>query len=256
MLLAIDAGNTNTVFAVFDGDELLCQMRCSTYGPRTSEEYFVWLNRLMEFHGVNLTDIDAAIIASVVPQTVFNLKRLCREFFECEPLVVGEPNCALGVKIKVKREREVGADRLVNTVGAFHTYGPNLIVVDFGTATTFDVVDFEGAYAGGLIVPGVNLSLKALHEAAAKLPNVDVARPQKVVGDDTIACIQSGVYWGYVSLIEGVTKRIADEVEAEMKVIATGGLSALFATGTDAIHHVDGDVTTRGLVRIYKENIA
>ncbi len=256
MLLAIDVGNTNTVFAVFEDDQLLCQMRCSTYGPRTSEEYFVWLNRLMEFHGVKLSDISASIIASVVPQTIFNLKRLCRDFFYCDPLVVGEANCALGVKIKVKREREVGADRLVNTVGAYHTYGANLIVVDFGTATTFDVVDFEGAYAGGLIVPGVNLSLKALHEAAAKLPNVDVARPQKVVGDDTIACIQSGVYWGYVSLIEGVTKRIADEVEAEMKVIATGGLSALFATGTDAIHHVDGDVTMRGLVRIYKENIS
>ncbi|MEL7462480.1 MAG: type III pantothenate kinase [Pseudomonadota bacterium] len=254
MLLAIDVGNTNTVFAVFDGETQLCQMRCSTYGPRTSEEYFVWLGRLMEFHGVNLSDIDAAIIASVVPQTVFNLKRLCREFFECDPLVVGESNCQLGVKIKVKREREVGADRLVNTVGAYTEYGPNLIVVDFGTATTFDVVDFEGAYAGGLITPGVNLSLKALHEAAAKLPNVDVARPQKVVGDDTIACIQSGVYWGYVSLIEGVCKRISDEVETEMKVIATGGLSALFATGTDAIDHVDGDVTTRGLVTIYKEN--
>lgn len=255
MLLAIDAGNTNTVFAVFDGDQMLCQVRCSTYGPRTSEEYFVWLTRLMEFHGVKLDDIDASIIASVVPQTIFNLKRLCREYFQSDPFVVGEPNCALPVKIKVKREREVGADRLVNTVGAYHTYGPNLVVVDFGTATTFDVVDFEGAYAGGLIVPGVNLSLKALHEAAAKLPNVDVAKPQKVVGDDTISCIQSGVYWGYVSLIEGVCKRISAELETDMKVVATGGLSALFATGTEAIHHVDGDVTTRGLVRIYKENI-
>lgn len=254
MLLAIDVGNTNTVFAVFEGDTLAATMRCSTYGARTADEYFVWLNRLMDHHGVALGDIDAAIIASVVPQTVFNLKRLCNEFFGCAPLVVGEANCALGVKIKVKREREVGADRLVNTVGAFDAYGPNLIIVDFGTATTFDVVDFEGAYAGGLIVPGVNLSLKALHEAAAKLPNVDVAKPQKVVGDDTIACIQSGVYWGYISLIEGVCKRISAELETEMKVIATGGLSALFATGTEAIHHVDGDVTTRGLVKIYKEN--
>ena len=256
MLLAIDAGNTNTVFAVFDGDEMLCQVRCSTYGPRTAEEYFVWLNRLMEFHCVALDDIETSIIASVVPQTVFNLKRLCREFFESDPLVIGEPNCALPVKIKVKREREVGADRLVNTVGAYAAYGPNLIVVDFGTATTFDVVDFEGAYAGGLIVPGVNLSLKALHEAAAKLPNVDVAKPQKVVGDDTIACIQSGVYWGYVSLIEGVCKRISAELETEMKVIATGGLSALFATGTDAIHQVDCVVKYRGLFEIYKENTA
>ena len=128
------------------------------------------------------------------------------------------------------------------------------IVVDFGTATTFDVVDFEGAYAGGLIVPGVNLSLKALHEAAAKLPNVDVARPQQVVGIDTESCMQSGVYWGYISLIEGVCKRISDELETEMKVIATGGLSVLMATGTTAIHHVDNDVTMRGLVKIFKEN--
>lgn len=254
MLLAIDAGNTNTVFTVFDGEQILGNWRCSTYGPRTRDEYFVWLNRLMEHHGVDKVNIDAAIIATVVPQTLFNLKNLCRDYFGCDPLVVGEPNCRLGVKIKVKREREVGADRLVNTVGAFHAYGPNLIVVDFGTATTFDVVDFEGAYAGGLIVPGVNLSLKALHEAAAKLPNVDVARPEKVVGDDTISCIQSGVYWGYVSLIEGVCRRIAEEKQTEMKVIATGGLSALFATGTDAIHQVDGDLTMRGLVQIYKEN--
>ncbi|QIE54251.1 type III pantothenate kinase [Pikeienuella piscinae] len=254
MLLAIDAGNTNTVFAVFDGDRLLTAMRCSTYGPRTSDEYFVWLNRLMDHHGVPLEAITDAIIATVVPQTLFNLKRLCREFFKCEPLVVGEPNCALGVKIKVKREREVGADRLVNTVGAFDAYGPNLIIVDFGTATTFDVVDFEGAYAGGLIVPGVNLSLKALHEAAAKLPNVDIAKPQQVVGTDTESCMQSGVYWGYVSLIEGVCKRVSEEIGVPMTVIATGGLSPLMAEGTLAIDHVDGDLTMRGLVKIYKEN--
>ena len=254
MLLAIDAGNTNTVFAVFDGDRLLVSMRCSTYGPRTSDEYFVWLNRLMDHHGVALSDIHDAIIATVVPQTLFNLKRLCRDFFGCDPLVVGEPSCRLGVKVKVRREREVGADRLVNTVGAFDAYGPNLIVVDFGTATTFDVVDFEGAYAGGLIVPGINLSLKALHEAAAKLPNVDVAKPQSVIGVDTESCMQSGVYWGYVSLIEGVCRRVADEVGAPMKVIATGGLSPLMAEGTTAINHVDGDLTMRGLVKIHKEN--
>lgn len=254
MLLAIDAGNTNTVFAVFDGDRLVADMRCSTYGPRTSDEYFVWLNRLMDHYGVDGAEISDAIIATVVPQTLFNLKRLCREFFNCDPIIVGSPNCRLGVKVKVKREREVGADRLVNTVGAFDAYGPNLIVVDFGTATTFDVVDFEGAYAGGLIVPGVDLSLKALHQAAAKLPNVDVARPERVVGLDTESCMQSGVYWGYVSLVEGVCKRIADEVGEKMKVIATGGLSALFADGTLAIDHVDAELTTRGLVKIYKEN--
>ncbi len=254
MLLAIDAGNTNTVFAVYDGETTVAQMRASTYGPRTADEYFVWLNRLLDHYGVALDDIEDAIIATVVPQTLFNLKKLCRGFFKCEPLVVGSSECRLGVKVKVKREREVGADRLVNTVGAFTTYGPNLIVVDFGTATTFDVVDFEGAYAGGLIVPGINLSLKALHEAAAKLPNVDVAKPQQVVGLDTESCMQSGVYWGYVSLVEGVCKRVAEEVGAPMKVIATGGLSPLMAEGTTAIDHVDGELTMRGLLRIYKEN--
>lgn len=254
MLLTIDAGNTNTVFSVFDGEDLIGNWRCSTYGPRTQDEYFVWLNRLMEHHDVMKEVISDAIIATVVPQTLFNLKSLCRIYFDCDPLVVGEPDCELGVKVKVKREREVGADRLVNTVGAYDAYGPNLIVVDFGTATTFDVVDHEGAYAGGLIVPGINLSLKALHQAAAKLPNVDVARPQQVIGLDTESCMQSGVYWGYISLIEGVCKRIADELETEMKVIATGGLSVLMATGTDVIDHVDDDVTMRGLVKIYKEN--
>ncbi|MFV0472771.1 MAG: type III pantothenate kinase [Pikeienuella sp.] len=254
MLLAIDAGNTNTVFAVFEGDRLVKAMRCSTYGPRTADEYFVWLNRLLDHHGINGAEISDAIIATVVPQTLFNLKRLCREYFGCAPLVVGEPDCVLGAKIKVRREREVGADRLVNTVGAHDSYGPNLIVVDFGTATTFDIVDFEGAYAGGLIVPGINLSLKALHEAAAKLPNVDVARPERVVGLDTVSCIQSGVYWGYISLIEGVCKRVAEEIGAKMTVIATGGLSPLMAEGTTAIDHVDGDLTMRGLVKIYKEN--
>lgn len=254
MLLAIDAGNTNTVFAIFEGDRLVISMRCSTYGPRTADEYFVWLNRLMEHHEVDGAAVAEAIIATVVPQTLFNLRLLCKEFFDCEPLVVGSPECRLGVKVKVKREREVGADRLVNTVGAFSAYGPNLIVVDFGTATTFDIVDFEGAYAGGLIAPGVNLSLKALHEAAAKLPNVDVAKPRHVIGTDTESAIQSGVYWGYVSLIEGICKRVSDEIGAPKKVIATGGLSALFAEGTSTINHVDGDLTMRGLVKIHKEN--
>ena len=254
MLLAIDVGNTNTVFAVFDGETQLCQMRCSTYGPRTSEEYFVWLNRLMEFHGVNLSDIDAAIIASVVPQTVFNLKRLCREFFDCDPLVVGEANCHLGVKIKVKREREVGADRLVNTVGAFTEYGPNLIVVDFGTATTFDVVDTDGAYVGGVIAPGVNLSLEALHSAAAALPHVDISKPQAVVGTNTVACMQSGVFWGYVGLVREICARIKAERMREMRVISTGGLAPLFQQAVTLFDDFQDDLTVHGLTVIYRHN--
>ncbi len=254
MLLTIDAGNTNTVFSVFDGEDLIGNWRCSTYGPRTQDEYFVWLNRLMEHHGVDKALVTDAIIATVVPQTLFNLKNLCRTYFDCDPLIVGEPDCELGVKIKVKREREVGADRLVNTVGAYDAYGPNLIVVDFGTATTFDVVGADGAYEGGVIAPGVNLSLKALQGAAAALPEIDVTKPEAVVGLNTVACMQSGIYWGYVSMMEGLCRRIMEERGTRMKVIATGGLSPLFARGTDVIDEVDSSLTLRGLVAIRSLN--
>ena len=254
MLLAIDVGNTNTVFALHNGAGMVAEWRCQTNGQRTSDEYFVWLHMLMQRQKISPPDVDAAIIATVVPQTLFNLRRMCREYFDCDPMVVGAENVTLGIDVRVKREREVGADRLVNTVAAYQTYGPNLVVVDFGTATTFDVVAADGAYVGGLIVPGINLSLAALHQAAAKLPNVDVARPQKVVGDDTVSAMQSGVYWGYVAMIEGLCARIAAERDRAMTVIATGGLSPLFATGTEVIQHVDQDLTMRGLVHIHRLN--
>ncbi len=254
MLLAIDVGNTNTVFALHDGDRFVAEWRCKTDGARTADEYFVWLRQLMDFQNIGVRAVRSAICSSVAPKTVFNIKKLCETYFGCTPLFVGGPHVRLPVEIRVDAPQEVGADRIVNTVAAFASYGPNLVVIDFGTATTFDVVDEDGAYAGGVIAPGVNLSLEALHRAAARLPNIDVARPERVVGKDTLSCMRSGAYWGYVALIEGLCARIEKERGLPMTVIATGGLSALFAKSTDAIRHVDPDLTMRGLVHIHALN--
>ena len=253
MLLAIDSGNTNTVFAVFDGERLVSQWRAATAADRTADEYAVWLKQLMQLESLTAGRIDGAIIATVVPQTLFSLRLLCRRYFDCEATVVGE-GVELGIAVRIDRPAEVGADRLVNAVAAHATYGVALIIVDFGTATTFDVVDGEGSYAGGVIAPGVNLSLEALHQAAAQLPRIAVEKPRSVIGGGTVPAMQSGVYWGYVGLIEGLIARIRDEFGTAMKVIATGGLAPLFATGTSVIDHVDADLTVRGLCEIYGRN--
>jgi type III pantothenate kinase len=254
MLLAIDVGNTNSVFAIHDGDAFLAEWRCATDVMRTADEYFVWLRQLMEHEKIAPESIDAVVISSTAARTVFNLRVLSDKYFSCRPLVVGRAGCKLGVEVRVDPSTRVGADRLVNTVAAWRSYGGDLIVVDFGTATTFDVVAPDGAYEGGVIAPGVNLSMKALHEAAAALPDVDVTRPERVIGTNTVACMQSGIYWGYVSLVEGVCRRIRAERGRAMKVIATGGLSPLFARGTDVIDVVDDDLTLRGLVAIHELN--
>lgn len=254
MLLAIDVGNTNTVFALFDAGTELAEWRLATDTRRTADEYFVWLNHLMMLGGLETAAISDAVIATVAPQTLFNLKTLSRKYFDSEPLVIGESDCDVGMPIRLPRPQEVGADRIVNARAALTSYGPNLTILDFGTATTFDVVDGDGAYAGGIIAPGVNLSLRALDQAAAKLPRVAVDRPEKVVGTDTVSAMQSGVYWGYVGLIEGICRRIEAERGVKMKVIATGGLSPLFAGGTEIIEKVDASLTMRGLVEIHALN--
>lgn len=254
MLLAVDVGNTNTVFAVHDGAGFVASWRIRTEGRRTADEYFVWLSQLMAHVGVAREAIDGFIIASVAPETLFNLRRLAEKYFGAPAMVVGEKTLDLGVAVKTDRPSEVGADRVVNALAAYLAYGPRLIVVDFGTATTFDVIDEEGAYAGGVIAPGVHLSSEALFQATSKLPRIDVARPARVVGTDTVPAMQSGLYWGYVGLIEGICARIKQERGEAMTVIATGGLSSLFAQGTEAIDQVDPDLTLRGLVEIYRRN--
>ncbi len=253
MLLAIDCGNTNTVFSIWDDTRFLGTWRIATDHTRTADEYFVWLSSLLM-----LTRTDArvteAIISSTVPRVVFNLRVLCNRYFDCRPLVVGKPDCRLPVPPRVDQGTTVGPDRLVNTVAGFDRHGGNLIIVDFGTATTFDVVDADGAYVGGVIAPGVNLSLEALHNAAAALPHIDVAKPDRVIGTNTVACMQSGVYWGYVGLVEGIVREVRRERDRPMKVIATGGLASLFAQGTALFHSIEDDLTMHGLVLISDYN--
>jgi type III pantothenate kinase len=254
MLLAIDAGNTNIVFAVHDGREIRAEWRAVTETTRTADEWAVMLGPLLQLNGLSFGDIDAAIIATVVPAALFDLRLLCRRYVKCEPLVVGDPDVDLGIGIHTDRPEAVGADRLVNTVSAHASYKGALIVVDFGTATTFDIVAENGDYEGGVIAPGVNLSAQALHQAAAMLPRVAVARTQSVIGKDTVPAMQSGLYWGYISLVEGIVARIKEEYGKPMTVIGTGGLANLFFKQTPVIEHLDPDLTIRGLIMIHARN--
>jgi type III pantothenate kinase len=254
MLLAINANNTNTVFAIYDGSTLCGVWRCSTDPKRTADEYVVWLTQLMSFKKLQRSKIDAAILSSVVPATIFNLKTLCRRYFSCDPLVIGEPNCKLGIEVKLDRPEEVGADRVVNAIAGANRYGAPLIIVDLGTATTFDIVDADGNYSGGVIAPGINLSLQALEMAAAKLPHIAIERTERIIGKSTVPAMQSGLFWGYVGLIEGLVERIRKEFGAPMRVVATGGLAPLFAGATPVVEHIDSDLTFWGLHLIYERN--
>jgi type III pantothenate kinase len=249
-LLAIDVGNTNTVFALYRDREQQGQWRVSTVRERTSDEYAAALTQLMALKGFTHLDVSAAVISSVVPQALTPLKAMCRELFDCTVKVVGE-NLGVTIPIATENPREVGTDRLANAAAAHGQYGGPLIVVDFGTATTFDVIDGEGRYCGGVIAAGVNLSLEALHLAAAKLPRIAVERPANVIGSSTVSAMQSGVYWGYVSMIEGMVARIKAEYGEPMKVIATGGLAPLFTDATDAIERFDRDLTITGLIELF-----
>lgn len=254
MLLAIDCGNTNTVFAICEGDEMRGEWRIVTDGRRTADQYAVWLSQLLMLNGLHREDVDGAIIATVVPDALFNLQSLCRRYFKAEPLIVGDAGVKLGVKVLLDSPDEVGADRLVNAVSAHERYPGDLILIDFGTATTFDVINAGGDYVGGVIAPGINLSLDALHKAAAKLPRIGVKRPPSVIGKATVPAMQSGVYWGYISLIEGLVSRMTAEIGRKPTVIATGGLAPLFADATKVIDHLDPHLTVRGLMAVWRLN--
>ncbi|MGJ5618652.1 type III pantothenate kinase [Sulfitobacter sp. MF3-043] len=253
MLLAIDCGNTNTVFSIWNGTEFIATWRTSTEWQRTADQYYVWLSTLMKFQNVE-ADITDVIVSSTVPRVVFNLRVFADRYFNTRPMVVGKPECALPVDVRVDIGTAVGPDRLVNTVAGYDLYGGDLIVVDFGTATTFDVVDHDGAYIGGVIAPGVNLSLEALHNAAAALPHVDISKPQMVIGTNTVACMQSGVFWGYVGLVREICARIKAEHGRDMRVISTGGLAPLFQQAVDLFDEYQDDLTMHGLTVIHKYN--
>ncbi len=255
MLLAIEQGNTNTLFGVHDGTEWIAQWRSATDSSRTADEYAVWLAQLLSMNGLQLSGLNSCIISSVVPQSIFNLRNLSRRYLHVEPLVIGE-NAELGIPIRIDKPSEAGADRLVNAIGAHVVYPGTLIVIDSGTATTFDVIAEDGGFEGGVIAPGINLSMEALHQAAAKLPRVAIQKPQRVLGKDTVGAMQSGVFWGYIALIEGLISRLKAEWGAPMTVVATGGVASLFHGATMAIDHFDPDLTIRGLLEIHRRNSA
>ncbi len=255
MLLVVDAGNTNVVFAVHDGRRWAGIWRIATEPQRTSDEYAVWLLTLLTHSKLTPAQVSSAVIGTVVPAALYHLRRLCREWFGVEPLVA-RANLDWGFDIRVDQPDEVGADRLLNALAAYAHFRAAIIVIDFGTATTFDVVGQDGAYLGGAIAPGINLSIEALHQAAARLPRIGIGRPQAVIGTGTVSAMQSGVYWGYIGLIEGLVARIRREIDVPAKIVATGGLAPLFSEGTEIFDRIDPDLTLDGLRLLAKRNPA
>jgi type III pantothenate kinase len=253
MLLAIEQGNTNTLFAVHDGESWIAQWRSATHSTRTADEYAVWLYQLLAMAGLQFDAFDGCIVSSVVPQSIFNLRNLSRRYLKVEPLVIGE-NVELGIEVRIDKPSEAGADRLVNAIGAHVAYPGDLIVIDSGTATTFDIIGADGHFEGGVIAPGINLSTEALHQAAARLPRIAIQKPQRVIGKDTVVAMQSGIFWGYIGLIEGLVARIKGEWDRPMTVIGTGGVASLFHGATMAIDTFDADLTIRGLLEIWRRN--
>jgi type III pantothenate kinase len=254
MLLVVDYGNTNVVFAVCDKSGIRASWRSASDTKRTADEYAVWLTQLMTLENIKVTDITNAIVATVVPQALFNITSLCERYFKTSPMVVGASNVNLGFEVLVDRPAQVGADRLATAVAAHMKFDGPLIVIDFGTATTFEVVDVKGNYCGGVIAPGINLSAEALHMASAQLPRIDIRRTTEIVGKTTTSAMRSGVFWGYIGMIEGLVTRIKAEYGEPMAVVATGGLAPLFAGSTDLIDETDSDLTVCGLVEIFERN--
>lgn len=254
MLLAVDAGNTNLVFALVEEGVIRARWRIATDPRRTADQYAVWLHQLLQLEGFDRSAVDAVIIGTVVPRALHNLEVLASKYFAVEPLVAGRPPVDWDVELDVVEPQSVGADRVLNAIAAHALYEGDLIVIDFGTATTFDVVDFSGAYKGGIIAPGINLSLDALVAAAARLPRIAIEAPKgapSVIGRTTEDQMHIGIYWGYVAMMEGLVQRLRAEVARPIKVIATGGLAALFDQHTDLFDAIEPDLTIQGLGRLY-----
>ena len=253
MLLAIDAGNTNLVFALVGGGEIKARWRIATDPRRTADEYAVWLHQLLELEGYAKADVEAVIIGTVVPRSLHNLEVLASKYFHVEPVIAGQGAAAWPLKLDVDEPHNVGADRALNAIAAHAKHKGDLIVIDFGTATTFDVVDSDGAYKGGIIAPGINLSLDALVNAAAKLPRIAIEAPDSdsVIGRTTDSQMLIGIYWGYVAMIEGLAERMKREIGRPATVIATGGLADLFDQHTDVFDAIEPDLTIQGLRLLY-----
>jgi len=255
MLLAVDAGNTNVVFALIDQTTIKARWRIATDPRRTADEYAVWLSQLLQLEGYDRGAVTGVIISTVVPRALHNLQTLARKYFGGEPLIAGQKPVEWGIQLDVDEPRNLGADRAVNAIAAHALHEGDLIVVDFGTATTFDVIDYRGAYKGGIIAPGINLSLDALVTAAAKLPRIAIEAPagnKSVIGRDTVSQMHIGIYWGYVAMIEGLIARMKAEVGRPVRVIATGGLAALFEKNTEVFDAIEPDLTIQGLAMLWQ----
>ena len=254
MLLAIDTGNTNTLFAIHDGKEWIVEWRIATNATRTADEYAVWFHQLLVMQGLSFEDISECVISTVVPQSLFNMRNLSRRHLNVDPIIIGEEGVKIGIGIRNVNPKEVGADRLVTALGAIKRYKGNLIIIDSGTATTFDVISEDGYFEGGIISPGISLSVKALHKAAAQLPRIEIRRPDNVVGHSTVSAMQSGIFWGYIGLIDGLVERIIEEENRSFTVIGTGGVASLFEGASRTIKHYDSNLTIDGLLEIWRLN--
>jgi type III pantothenate kinase len=257
MLLAVDAGNTNLVFALVEDNVIRARWRIATDPRRTADQYAVWLHQLLALEGFGKEDVEAVIIATVVPRALHNLEVLAQKYFGVEPLVAGVAPVEWGIALDVAEPGSVGADRALNVIAAHALYEGDLIVIDFGTATTFDVVDFSGAYKGGIIAPGINLSLDALVTAAAKLPRIAIEAPESVsvIGRTTEDQMHIGIYWGYVAMMEGLVERMKTEIGRPVTIVATGGLATLFDQHTDLFDAIEGDLTIQGLAMLYERSV-
>ena len=259
MLLAVDAGNTNVVFALVEDGVIRARWRIATDPRRTADQYAVWLHQLIELEGFAKDVVDAVIVGSVVPRALHNLEVLAGKYFKVEPHIAGEDSAAWGIELDVSEPRTVGADRVLNAIAAHALHEGDLIVIDFGTATTFDHVDFSGAYKGGIIAPGINLSLDALVTAAAKLPRIAIEAPRdnlSVIGRNTEDQMHIGIYWGYVTMIEGLVARMKAEIGRPVRVVSTGGLATLFDQHSQVFDVIEPDLTIQGLALLYKRSLS
>ncbi|MBN8807208.1 MAG: type III pantothenate kinase [Sphingomonas sp.] len=254
MLLAVDAGNTNIVFALLDGREVKGRWRIATDPRRTADEYAVWLSQLLSLEGYDRSDVTGVVISTVVPRATHNLQVLAEKYFKTTASIAGQAPLEYGMAIDVAEPQSLGADRAVNAIAAHALHQGDLIVIDFGTATTVDWIDYRGAYKGGIIAPGINLSLDALVNAAAKLPRIAIEAPADptVIGRDTVSQMQIGIYWGYIAMIEGLVARMKAEVARPVMVVATGGLAVLFEKHTAIFDHVESDLTIQGLAMMWE----
>lgn len=253
MILAIDVGNTNIVLGVYKDDELLVHWRIATDKNKTEDEYGMLIKSLIEHHQLTFQDIDGVIISSVVPPLVYALEKMAKKYIKRNPIIVG-PGIKTGVKIEIENPKEVGADRIVNTVAALEIYGAPLIIIDFGTATTFDYIDERGAYQGGAIAPGIGISTEALYQRAAKLPRIELNKPENIVGKNTVSAMQSGIIFGFAGQVDAIVERMLKVSPKKPKVIATGGLAGLIASESKTIEIVNPLLTLEGLIMIYHRN--